>query len=225
VVASLWDMVIPSLKTAWSADSVWGTLRGAKGQERNQIRRVMRGGGGGDAVSRVTGDERKSTTSLFSEGVKTAMDGNGLLDLGGCDGRRLLLRGATGVKGVALGSRLWAVTAGGPSGCSAWRHAVVLSNSVSRQRIDTTLCQCFLHLIPLDVSICEVDAFVRELFFLSLNAGRVIRFVHPILFAGQGRLMATIKAHTEYLTFHTEERYEMVHITPQVEEICAAQRN
>src|SRR5260370_38447270 len=31
--------------------------------------------------------------------------------------------------------------------------------------------------------------------------------------------MATIKAHTEYLTFHTEERYEMVHITSQVEEI------
>ena len=29
--------------------------------------------------------------------------------------------------------------------------------------------------------------------------------------------MATMKAHTEYLTFHTEERYEMVHITPQVE--------
>jgi thiamine phosphate synthase YjbQ (UPF0047 family) len=31
--------------------------------------------------------------------------------------------------------------------------------------------------------------------------------------------MATIKAHTEYLTFHTDERNEMVHITPQVEEI------
>ncbi len=31
--------------------------------------------------------------------------------------------------------------------------------------------------------------------------------------------MGTIKAHTEYLTFNTEERYEMVHITPQVEEI------
>jgi thiamine phosphate synthase YjbQ (UPF0047 family) len=28
-----------------------------------------------------------------------------------------------------------------------------------------------------------------------------------------------MKAHTEYLTFHTDERYEMVHITPQVEEI------
>jgi hypothetical protein len=35
----------------------------------------------------------------------------------------------------------------------------------------------------------------------------------------EGRSMATIKAHTEYLTFHTDERYEMVHITPQVEEI------
>ena len=30
--------------------------------------------------------------------------------------------------------------------------------------------------------------------------------------------MATMKAHTEYLTFNTDERYEMV-ITPQVEEI------
>ena len=31
--------------------------------------------------------------------------------------------------------------------------------------------------------------------------------------------MATMNAHTEYLTFHTDKRYEMVHITPQVEEI------
>ena len=31
--------------------------------------------------------------------------------------------------------------------------------------------------------------------------------------------MGTMKAHTEYLTFHTDERYEMVHITPKVEEI------
>ena len=29
----------------------------------------------------------------------------------------------------------------------------------------------------------------------------------------------TMKAHTEYLTFKTRARYEMVHITPQVEEI------
>jgi len=31
--------------------------------------------------------------------------------------------------------------------------------------------------------------------------------------------MAEMKAHTEYLTFHTKERYEMVHITDRVEEI------
>jgi secondary thiamine-phosphate synthase enzyme len=31
--------------------------------------------------------------------------------------------------------------------------------------------------------------------------------------------MPQTKAHTEYLTFNTRERYEMVHITPQVEEI------
>jgi len=31
--------------------------------------------------------------------------------------------------------------------------------------------------------------------------------------------MAATKTHTEYLTFQTNERYEMVHITPQVEEI------
>ena len=31
--------------------------------------------------------------------------------------------------------------------------------------------------------------------------------------------MAGMKAHTEYLTFTTDERYEMVHITPQVEAI------
>src|SRR6195952_2145647 len=34
-----------------------------------------------------------------------------------------------------------------------------------------------------------------------------------------GNLMAGMKAHTEYLTITTEERYEMVHLTPRVEEI------
>ncbi len=31
--------------------------------------------------------------------------------------------------------------------------------------------------------------------------------------------MGSVKAFTEYLTFETKKRYEMVHITPQVEEI------
>lgn len=31
--------------------------------------------------------------------------------------------------------------------------------------------------------------------------------------------MPTTKAHTEYLTIKTRERYEMLHLTPQVEEI------
>ena len=31
--------------------------------------------------------------------------------------------------------------------------------------------------------------------------------------------MPTMKAHTEYLTLNTRNRYEMVHLTPQVEEI------
>lgn len=31
--------------------------------------------------------------------------------------------------------------------------------------------------------------------------------------------MPSVKAHTEYLSFHTRRRREMVHITPQVEEI------
>ncbi len=31
--------------------------------------------------------------------------------------------------------------------------------------------------------------------------------------------MATMKTHTEYLTFNTAERYAMVHITPEVEQI------
>lgn len=31
--------------------------------------------------------------------------------------------------------------------------------------------------------------------------------------------MAEMKAHTEYMTFNTDERYEMVHITPAVEAI------
>ena len=32
-------------------------------------------------------------------------------------------------------------------------------------------------------------------------------------------MMGTIKAYTEYINFKTNERYELVHITPQVEEI------
>ena len=31
--------------------------------------------------------------------------------------------------------------------------------------------------------------------------------------------MASMKAHTEYLTMNTDERYEMVHLTPQIEAI------
>jgi secondary thiamine-phosphate synthase enzyme len=31
--------------------------------------------------------------------------------------------------------------------------------------------------------------------------------------------MATMKAHTEYLTVNTDRRYEMLHLTPRVEEI------
>ncbi|HEY1578776.1 MAG TPA: secondary thiamine-phosphate synthase enzyme YjbQ [Terracidiphilus sp.] len=31
--------------------------------------------------------------------------------------------------------------------------------------------------------------------------------------------MKTMKVHTEYLTFNTRDRYEMVHITPQIEAI------
>ena len=31
--------------------------------------------------------------------------------------------------------------------------------------------------------------------------------------------MPSVKAHTEYLSFHTRRRREMIHITPQIEEI------
>jgi secondary thiamine-phosphate synthase enzyme len=31
--------------------------------------------------------------------------------------------------------------------------------------------------------------------------------------------MATMKSHTAYLTFNTKERYEMVHLTPEIEDI------
>ena len=31
--------------------------------------------------------------------------------------------------------------------------------------------------------------------------------------------MSTMKSHTAYLTLNTKERYEMVHLTPQIEEI------
>jgi hypothetical protein len=77
------------LKIAWSAEGVRRTLQGANGQEKDQIRRVMRGGGGGDAVRRVTGDERKGATSFLINGIKTAMDEAGCLisadvTAGGC---------------------------------------------------------------------------------------------------------------------------------------------
>ena len=79
VVACQWDMVIPSLEDCVvGRQRLENAVRRAR-QERTQIRRVMRGGGGGDAVRRVTGDKRKGRTSLFSEGVKTAIDGVGCL--------------------------------------------------------------------------------------------------------------------------------------------------
>jgi secondary thiamine-phosphate synthase enzyme len=78
--------------------------------------------------------------------------------------------------------------------------------------------QCLLHLISFDVPIAKR---MHSLGAVSLaDGGKGKNFVHSnIIRNEEGRFMATIKAHTEYLTFHTDERYEMVHITPQVEEI------
>jgi secondary thiamine-phosphate synthase enzyme len=55
--------------------------------------------------------------------------------------------------------------------------------------------------------------------------GALVRHTGSIGFAAtgfaaeRGESMGSMKAYTEYLTFTTEERYEMVHITPQVEQI------
>src|SRR6202000_2324849 len=53
---------------------------------------------------------------------------------------------------------------------------------------------------------CGVKRMLRSLHWVHRWRGRLIY---------DGRM----KAHTEYLTFNTDERYEMVHITPQVEAV------
>jgi hypothetical protein len=50
------------------------------------------------------------------EGSRDREELDGLLNGGGCNGRRLLFGGAAGGKVVALRSRLWTVAAGGLSG-------------------------------------------------------------------------------------------------------------
>jgi secondary thiamine-phosphate synthase enzyme len=85
----------------------------------------------------------------------------------------------------------------------------VLKSIVSRHSSDAKVCRVFFISSVLDVSIREVGAWNRQLFF---------RVFETAMVEAKGP-MATMKAHTEYLTFQTEQRYEMVHITPQVEEI------
>jgi secondary thiamine-phosphate synthase enzyme len=56
-------------------------------------------------------------------------------------------------------------------------------------------------------------------YWLPRSSGsKVFSSLKQDLFFGAESMPQT-KAHTEYLTFNTRERYEMVHITPQVEEI------
>ncbi len=129
------------LKIAWPAGSVRRTLQGANGQERDQIRRVM--GGGGDAVSRVTGDERKGATSLLSRGVKTEMDGTGCVTsadvtAGGCC-CAAQQEGRVSLRGARFGQWLHE----GCLGCSACRQVDALTSNVSRQRRDANLCSVF----------------------------------------------------------------------------------
>jgi secondary thiamine-phosphate synthase enzyme len=53
----------------------------------------------------------------------------------------------------------------------------------------------------------------------ELGEARVGSRCHDLSIDRCGGMMSSMKAHTEYLTFTTAERYEMVHITPRVEEI------
>ena len=34
-------------------------------------------------------------------------------------------------------------------------------------------------------------------------------------------MLAAVKSHTEYFTFHTKKRRELVHLTPRLEEVLA----
>jgi hypothetical protein len=66
---------------------------------------------------------------------------------------------------VALGDRFWTVTAGGLSWllCMQARRCVEQQREQTEERRDSM--QCFLHFIPLDVSICEGDAFIETFSF------------------------------------------------------------
>jgi hypothetical protein len=85
---------------------------------------------------------------------------------------------------VALGSRLWAVTAGGLFWLLCMEACCCAEQQRQQAEDRRDSMQCFLHLIPLDVSICEVDALFGNFFFLSLKTGES-QFVHSILFAGK----------------------------------------
>jgi hypothetical protein len=74
---------------------------------------------------------------------------------------------------VALGSGLWAVTAGGLSWLLCMEACCCAEQQRQQAEDRRDSMQCFLHLIPLDVSMCEVDALFGNFSFL-FEDGRVI---------------------------------------------------
>ena len=125
----------------------------------------MRGGGGGDAVSRVTGDERKGATSLLGKGVKTAMDGTGCLTsaevtAGGC------------CCAAQQEGRVWLCGAGFGQwlqedclGCCCMQACRCVEEQCEQTEERRESMQRFLHLYRVGRFCCEVDAFVESFSF------------------------------------------------------------
>ncbi len=92
-------------------------------------------------------------------------------------------------------------------------HAAVPRSNVSRQSSVARMRGVFF------ISVCWTVQFAK-----LMHAFEIYLWEYSILLATEAKVMGAMKAHTEYLTFNTDERYEMVHITGQVEEIVRRSR-
>jgi hypothetical protein len=148
----------------------------------------MCGGGGGDTLRRVTGDERRGATSLLGKKGKTAMDGAGCLTsvevtAGNCC-CAAQQEGRVWLRGAGFGQWLQEDCLG----CSACRHAAALISNVSRQRIDASLCSPFF-ISFVGRSIFQVDAVVENFLSASNTEGY---FSRSVPFAGEREVLCQL---------------------------------
>jgi len=138
-------MVIPSLDVCMVGNSVKercedGELKresDTKGYARWRWRRRLY-----QACDR----DRGGCGFVGEEGSRDSQELNGLLNAGGCNGRRLLLRGAAGGRVVALRSGLWTVTAGGLAGLLRMQARCCIEEQHEQTEERREPVQRFLHL-------------------------------------------------------------------------------